>query len=233
GNPIIFLGLYLHYLVSLIIFTKGIEDLGFLHNSIMRNREKKQSSEIQASAFTCVICLEPKPSCQKFEHPNNNFVHEFCMSCVTRHIQAKLEENISTINCPELTCDQILDPFDCQAMISPRLFTQWGDCLCRSVVSGTEKCYCPYTDCSEMVLNECNETVKRCLCPGCKRLFCYACRVPWHAGYWCSESHKTRDSSERRFGFLLERMKWTRCPGCGQPVERIAGCRDVMCRYAN
>ncbi|KAK4403528.1 hypothetical protein Sango_0721400 [Sesamum angolense] len=183
----------------------------------MRNREEKASSGIQASAFTCGIYLEPKPSCQKFEHTKNYFAHEFCMSCVTRHIQAKLEGNISTINCPELTCDQTLDPVDCQAMIPPRLFIQWCDCLCRSVVSGSEKCYCPYMDCSEMILNECYETVKRCLCPGCKRLFCYACRVPWHAGYWCSETHQARDFTETRFGFLLETMNWTRCPGCGSP----------------
>ncbi|KAL0377063.1 UNVERIFIED_CONTAM: putative O-methyltransferase 3 [Sesamum calycinum] len=129
--------------------------------------KEKASSGIQASAFTCGIRLESKPSCQKFEHTNNYFAHEFCMSCVTRHIQAKLEGNISTINCPELTCDQTLDPVDCQAMIPPRLFIQWCDCLCRSVVSGSEKCYCPYMDCSEMILNECYETVKRCLCPGC------------------------------------------------------------------
>ncbi|KAI3470200.1 hypothetical protein Pfo_026863 [Paulownia fortunei] len=197
----------------------------------MSNELEKDSEETNAaSTFTCEICLEPALSSQKFQHKNNCCVHEFCIKCIASHIQAKVEENIATINCLELSCEQTLDPVECQPMIPPEIFIKWCDCLCNSAISGLKKCYCPYQRCSELVLNECDETVKRCSCPRCKRLFCYTCRVPWHAGYWCSESHLKRDLNETQFGFLLEQMKWTRCPGCGQPVERISGCRYVICR---
>lgn len=117
-------------------------------------------------------------------------------------------------------------------MIPSTIFLKWCDCLCRSSVSTSKSSYCPNPYCSELILDECGETTKKSTCPRCKRLFCFDCRVPWHAGFWCTERSQRRDANDVRFGLLLERMKWTRCPYCGQSVERTEGCRNVRCRYA-
>ncbi|KAI8548939.1 hypothetical protein RHMOL_Rhmol07G0312500 [Rhododendron molle] len=54
-------------------------------------------------------------------------------------------------------------------------------------------------------------TVRRTGCPNCnKRLFCFFCKLPWHAVYWCEESGKPRDRNDVAFEVLAERKKWMR-----------------------
>lgn len=130
-----------------------------------------------------------------------------------------------------MDCGKTLNPLDCRLMIPPTLFVKWCNCLCRSFVSTRKSSYCPNPNCSELILDECEGTTKKCTCPRCKRLFCFACRVPWHSGFWCRESSQQRDANDVRFGLLLERMEWSRCPNCGQSIERIDGCLSILCRY--
>ncbi|KAG8362581.1 hypothetical protein BUALT_BualtUnG0061300 [Buddleja alternifolia] len=198
------------------------------HNSILIDIFCEESSVRPVILMDC-FCYESLSS-HKFHHKNINCSHNFCMECIRSYIQEKVEQNIATINCPELSCDRTLDPLECQPLIPRKLFIQWCGCLGNLHVSSFRKIYCPYPNCSELILNECDETVKKCSCPRCKRFFCYKCRVPWHAGYWCSESHRERDRNEIQFGLLMEKMKWTRCPACGQSIERHSGCPTVICR---
>ncbi|XVF29495.1 hypothetical protein REPUB_Repub15cG0125800 [Reevesia pubescens] len=67
----------------------------------------------------------------------------------------------------------------------------------------------------------CRGNVKKSMCPNCKQLFCFQCQTVWHAGYQCEESEQMRDINEVLFGQLVKRKKWTRCPDCGQCVERL------------
>ncbi|KAL1551496.1 RBR-type E3 ubiquitin transferase [Salvia divinorum] len=186
------------------------------------------SDEIQQN-FTCEICIEPATLSQKFGH-DANCVHNICFMCIASHIQSKIDDNICTINCPELDCEKTLIPMECRPMIPSSLFVKWSDCLCRSYVSTYKSCYCPYRDCSEPILNECNVATEKYACPACKRLVCYACRAPWHAGFRCSKASRETDENDVRFGRLLVRMQWSRCPKCGQAIERVAGCQFVKCR---
>ncbi|XP_042018853.1 probable E3 ubiquitin-protein ligase RNF217 [Salvia splendens] len=186
------------------------------------------SDEIQQT-FTCEICIEPSMLSQKFSH-GANCVHNICFMCIGSHIQSKIDDNICTIKCPKLDCGKILTPMECRQMIPSSLFVKWSDCLCLSTVSTYTSCYCPYRDCSELIINECDMPTTKCACPACKRLVCYACRAPWHAGFRCSEASQVKDENDVQFGILLEEMKWKRCPKCGHAIERIQGCRSVTCR---
>lgn len=67
---------------------------------------------------------------------------------------------------------------------------------------GLDWCYCPNWWCSAVVVNKCGGTVRRSVCPNCKRLFCFFCKLPWHAGYWCEESGKPRDRNDVAFEVL-------------------------------
>ncbi|XP_047949416.1 E3 ubiquitin-protein ligase RSL1-like [Salvia hispanica] len=150
--------------------------------------------------------------------------------CIGRYIKSKIDENISSIKCPKLDCGKSLTPLECRPIIPSALFVKWSDALCRSYVSAYASCSCPYQNCSELILNECNEETTKCACPRCKRLICYKCRVPWHAGFKCGERSQERDVNDARFDLLVKKLKWTRCPRCGQSIERVGGCRFVECR---
>ncbi|MFS8006259.1 putative IBR domain, E3 ubiquitin ligase RBR family, TRIAD supradomain-containing protein [Helianthus anomalus] len=92
-----------------------------------------------------------------------------------------------------------------------------------------ERVYCPNRECSELILNECGaRKLKRCVCPDCKKPFCFRCRVPWHAGSTCRE---TRDENDVAFDVICEKNKWQRCPSCRRRVEHVDGCNHVICRF--
>ncbi|KAJ0093749.1 hypothetical protein Patl1_26632 [Pistacia atlantica] len=156
--------------------------------------------------------------------------HPFCLDCIAKYIEFKIEDHTANIQCPGLNCQQVLDPLSCRAIISQSVFSKWCDLLCDNYVLGFERSYCPGTNCMEVVVNECGGTVKKSKCPNCKRLFCFQCKLAWHAGYGCAESRNMRDRNDILFGQLVERNTWTRCPGCGHCIELREGCKSVKCR---
>ncbi|XP_026438043.1 uncharacterized protein LOC113336350 [Papaver somniferum] len=91
--------------------------------------------------------------------------------------------------------------------------------------------YCPYRDCSELVLNECVETnsttkVTKSNCPNCKKLFCFHCMVPWKENHRCTDRSETTIDIDSNDVFFIENVKhnkWVRCPSCNHYVERNQG----------
>ncbi|XP_076935535.1 E3 ubiquitin-protein ligase RSL1-like [Bidens hawaiensis] len=185
-----------------------------------------------SSTFTCEICIEPVTLPNTKFNNSNRCVHPFCTDCIIKYIQVKLQDNVSDINCPALNCGLSLDPLSCRRQITHQLFDKWCDALCDSAVLGLDWVYCPNRDCSAVIINECGSggNLKRCVCPNCKKPFCFRCKIPWHDGYTCEESGEIRDQNDAAFGSLCERKKWKRCPGCRHCVERVEGCPFVRCR---
>lgn len=193
--------------------------------------EELQSSSSSSVTFTCEICIEPVSIITKFNN-NNKCVHPFCTDCIIKYIESKLDDNISNIKCPSLTCDHSIEPLSCRPKVAHQLFVKWCDVLCESAVLNFDRVYCPNRDCSALVVNECGGTgnLKRCVCPNCKKPFCFKCKVAWHAGYRCEESGEMRDVNDIAFGVLSERNQWMRCPVCRHCVELVKGCAIVRCR---
>ncbi|KAJ6855653.1 E3 ubiquitin-protein ligase rbrA [Populus alba x Populus x berolinensis] len=189
----------------------------------------EQLQQEEDSNFTCEICSDPMLSIRNFK---NGIVckHPFCLDCITKYIEVTVEETSGCIECPGLNCKQLLDPLSCRPIISKPIFEKWCDRLCDSMVLGSESCYCPYRDCSVLVLNECKDKLKKINCPNCKKNFCFLCKIPWHTGYRCSESRHLRDRNDILAGELIEEKRWTRCYNCSHSVERVSGCRDIKCR---
>ncbi|KAL3585968.1 hypothetical protein D5086_012835 [Populus alba] len=157
--------------------------------------EPGQLKQEEDSNFTCEICIEPMLAIRKFKN-GSLCKHPFCLDCVAKYIEVKVEETTGCIECPGLNCKQLLDPLSCNCIISKPIFEKWCDHLCDSTVLGSESCYCPYQDCSVLVLNECRDKVKKIKCPNCKKSFCFLCKIPWHAGYQCNESRHLRDRND-------------------------------------
>ncbi|XVF84328.1 hypothetical protein PTKIN_Ptkin17bG0028200 [Pterospermum kingtungense] len=198
-----------------------------------QNDEKPEPEEPD-SDFTCEICIEPVGADNKFKN-SSLCKHSFCSDCVAKYIEAKVVEfNVANIDCPALDCKFSLDPLSCRPIISNHVFTKWCDLLCNATVLhhySNKFVYCPYQDCSALILNECGGEPKQCTCPNCKNKFCFQCKCPWHAGYRCWEKEKFRDRNDVLVGELIEENKWTRCPKCGNVVERNGGCIYIRCRY--
>ncbi|XP_076940898.1 E3 ubiquitin-protein ligase RSL1-like [Bidens hawaiensis] len=199
------------------------------------NKKPQQELELQDSSsttFTCEICIEPVTLPNTKFNNNNLCTHPFCTNCIIKYIQVKLQDNVSDIKCPALDCHHSLDPVSCRPKVTHQLFDKWCDVLCDSVVLGLDRVYCPNSDCSALIINECGggSKLKRCACPNCKKPFCFRCKIPWHVGYRCKETGEIRDQNDVAFGVLSEKKKWKRCPNCRHCVELVLGCNSVKCR---
>ncbi|KAF8391890.1 hypothetical protein HHK36_022230 [Tetracentron sinense] len=193
-----------------------------------KQRNPREGEEIPIP--TCEICIEPISANKRFKC-KKDCSYSFCLDCITKHIEVKVEENTAEVRCPGSNCPTLLNPVSFLRLLPARVFDKWCDVLCQRKVLSWPRAYCPFPQCSVLVLNECGGTISRCQCPNCNKLFCFQCQVPWHAGYRCSEAPNNRDRNDVLFGLLFENNKWARCPGCNHAVELVAGCRVVNCRY--
>ncbi|PIA50521.1 hypothetical protein AQUCO_01300929v1 [Aquilegia coerulea] len=184
-----------------------------IYDVSIKIEEQGEEGGIEVSSFTCEICLNLVSFKKKFKNEIKCPTHSYC---IEKHVQAKLEEhNLAEIKCPALDCNELLDIFVCREMLSPQMIVRWCDVLCGSTVSRYPHVYCPFENCSALILNECEDNLTKSACPMCKILICFAYR------------------NDILFGTLMEHNKWQRCPVCRQCVERGIGCKIITCRCGN
>lgn len=185
------------------------------------------------STFMCEICVEPKPYSDSF--PINGCTHTYCSDCIIKYVAAKLQDNITHIPCPVPNCNGLLEPDQCRSILPPEVFDRWGSALCEALLLGSEKFYCPFKDCSALLLIDDNVVVTHSECPECRRLFCAQCKVGWHSGIECADFQKLNKDEREREDIMLIKLakdnKWTRCPKCRFFVEKTQGCLFMRCRF--
>ncbi|BAT98240.1 hypothetical protein LR48_Vigan11g004000 [Vigna angularis] len=207
-------------------------DVNYVGDLSLRNLKRKHKEIGEASLAHCGICMDAKPGKEMFR--NRNCSHLYCDYCIGGHVAAKIQENISMVKCPEPKCKAVIEPDNCRSIIPKEVFDRWENSLCENVVLGSQKFYCPFKDCSAMMICEAGEVVTSSECPHCNRLFCAQCKVSWHAGINCEEFQMSkREKGENGDSLVIELAKtkrWRRCSKCKIYVERIDGCTRISCR---
>jgi E3 ubiquitin-protein ligase RNF144 len=159
-----------------------------------RSISKKKPS--RREHFDCAICFEKVEVKEKFLV--SHCAHTFCKTCTVRYVAANITENVAVIGCPDPACSKGLVQIDrCRGIIPSELFDRWNVALCEDVVGG-DKFYCPFKDCSALLINDAPVEIRETECPHCHRLFCASCRVPWHSGIKCEEFKKLGDDEKGR-----------------------------------
>ncbi|GAB2245925.1 hypothetical protein Droror1_Dr00001418 [Drosera rotundifolia] len=199
------------------------------HHDVVHDDETRR---VALSMFICNICSEAK-----FPHESfaiKGCTHSYCFDCVRSYVGAKLEDGVSNVKCPEPGCDGTLDPEHCRDILPKDMYVKWGKSLCESGILASEKFYCPFKNCSAMMIGDGSEGLTNSECPECKRLFCVRCKVMWHEGMECGEYQKLKKNEKCveaiMFKKLADNKKWKRCPACKMYVERIDGCNYILCR---
>ncbi|KAK2447157.1 E3 ubiquitin-protein ligase RNF144A [Trifolium repens] len=196
------------------------------------NIEEGESSNSKDTLFVCEICMNTKTMSDAFHI--NGCHHAYCSDCVAMYISSKIEENITNIVCPVPGCSGSLEVDFCRSILPAEVFERWGNALCEISIDVSQKFFCPFADCSALLINDGTETVKNSECPNCKRMFCVQCKVPWHIGIKCSEFKKLNVGERGREDVMLMKLakdnKWRRCPKCRFYVAKSEGCRHMKCR---
>ncbi|KAH0927263.1 hypothetical protein HID58_019519 [Brassica napus] len=148
-------------------------------------------------------------------------------------------KNSARIKCPDVECTRSIEPYMCRDLIPKDVFERWEKILCESLISSWDKLYCPFKDCSSvMILDDVNNAnVAQTECPSCHRMFCAQCKVAWHVGVGCEEFQRygntKKKSSDEEDALLVQMAKnkqWRRCPSCKFYVEKADGCMHITCR---
>ncbi|XP_051114273.1 E3 ubiquitin-protein ligase RSL1-like [Andrographis paniculata] len=210
-------------------------------NFVQARREKVRVSydgeSSKSNMFTCEICAEEMPVSSLFRIQGCN--HSYCTNCIGSYVVIKLDSNVTAISCPEIGCAGVLKPHHCQSILPKQVFDRWCDALCEALIPSPEKFYCPFKDCSALLMNDADrngEIVVESECPVCNKLFCAQCKVPWHSEMTCEAFRRWKSASGESNNAdvmvtnLAEREKWMRCSNCEFFVEKSEGCSHVKCR---
>ncbi|XP_058078862.1 E3 ubiquitin-protein ligase RSL1-like [Magnolia sinica] len=186
----------------------------------------------ESSGSFCDICAEAKPLHEMFV--NKNCSHVFCNDCISKHIAVKIQENIAMVICPGLECKGVLEPNLCRPIIPAQVFDRWEAALSESMVLGSQKFYCPFKDCSVLLIDDGDDVVTQSECPNCRRLFCAQCKVVWHSGVGCEEYKRLNEDEKGRDDLMVMELakskEWKRCSRCKFYVEKTDGCMHMTCR---
>ncbi|CAL9778933.1 unnamed protein product [Musa acuminata subsp. burmannicoides] len=102
------------------------------------------------------------------------------------------------------------------------------------MVLASQRFYCPFKDCSALMVDDGQETVRQAECPSCQRLFCGQCKVGWHSELSCEEFKMLGTDERGREDLMLMKIakdkRWKRCPRCKFFVEKTQGCMHITCR---
>ncbi|KAG5146425.1 hypothetical protein JHK84_031968 [Glycine max] len=206
-------------------------------------RQKKKSlldhddsGEDQPSFFLCDICFDDKPVSDMFEEGKCN--HLFCTHCMSKYVTTQIQQNIlKVIMCPNANCSVELKPEYFHNILASEVIVRWETVMCESMIVELEKTYCPFKDCSVLLVNDGEKVVTSAECPSCHRLFCAQCKVPWHGSMSCEEfqeieRNKDEKVLENKFFKLAKEEKWQKCPRCTMFVQRREGCDHMTCRHS-
>lgn len=185
--------------------------------------------------FVCNICFEPKAAHQWFDIKNCS--HGYCTECMVNYVISNLQENVTTIRCPDPYCASgSIEPENCDWILRQEVLESWESALCEAAIPSSQKFYCPFRDCSAMLIIDDggSEVVRQSQCPHCRRLFCAQCKVAWHAEMECWEFQEVNDDERGKEDIQLRNLanleEWKRCPNCKFYVEKNTGCDFMTCR---
>ncbi|KAI5336643.1 PREDICTED: E3 ubiquitin-ligase [Prunus dulcis] len=198
----------------------------------MKKQKGKEKETGQSSETFCLICMDIKSTQEMFTNSGCN--HSFCTDCIGTYVGTKIQENISMVKCPDVKCKEVLEPQSCRSIIPKEVFDRWENALCESLVLGSQKFYCPFKDCSALLVDDGGEVVTVSECPNCRRLFCAQCKVAWHAGIDCGEFQNLNENEREKEDIMVmelaKKKNWRRCPRCNFFVEKTDGCLHITCR---
>ncbi|KAL5077247.1 hypothetical protein RYX36_016231 [Vicia faba] len=184
--------------------------------------------------FNCGICFESVTFSKISTNTSCN--HPFCTNCMSKYVNVQINKNATKVSCPNPECSVELKPQHLQSILPTKLIVEWESAICESSISLKQRIYCPYKNCSLLLVNDGVEAVTSCECPSCHRLFCAQCKVPWHGDMNCQEFQQSKTGRhnekqlDEKFYELARTQNWQRCPGCSMYVQKNGGCNNMSCR---
>ncbi|CAI9267635.1 unnamed protein product [Lactuca saligna] len=125
---------------------------------------QKVASSSSLHERICGICLDSKALPEIFSNAKV-CGHLFCSACISQYVSVKIKENIAKVKCPDPMCKGLIGPEVCRDIVPKEVLERWEDALCESMIMATQKFYCPFKDCSAMLVDDGGVAVTSALMP--------------------------------------------------------------------
>eukprot|EP00092_Neocalanus_flemingeri_P008234 GFUD01008879.1.p1 GENE.GFUD01008879.1~~GFUD01008879.1.p1 ORF type:complete len:723 (+),score=158.25 GFUD01008879.1:627-2795(+) len=199
--------------------------------------DRKLSRIPTQEAVQCKICLYDCPVSAMVKLEDCGC--DFCKDCMQQYINFEVMEGAYDISCPDPGCpiQGVLNQVQMEGLTDKELIDKHRTFRLNTEVSlDAARTWCPSAGC-DTICHICAGTKSQGVpvsCPTCVKEFCSLCSATWHPGLSCSEN-----------GALLVKQGWEasdpfawdhsdenikRCPMCSVPIERDAGCAQMMCK---
>ncbi|KAM0060265.1 putative Zinc finger, RING/FYVE/PHD-type, E3 ubiquitin ligase RBR family [Helianthus debilis subsp. tardiflorus] len=122
--------------------------------------------------------MDTKTTSQIFEN-NNVCGHLFCLDCIRQHVAIKIKENITKAECPDPNFKGVIGSKACRSIVPEQVLKRSENILCDSVIMESQKFYCPFKDCSAMLVGETMGLLSRNQNPPIATAY-FACSVRLH-----------------------------------------------------
>jgi len=164
----------------------------------------------------------------------------FCKECMQQYIAFEVMEGAYDISCPDPDCPTqgVLSQHQMERLTDKELLDKHRTFRLNTEVSmDAARTWCPSAGC-DTICHICAGTKSQGVpvsCPTCDKEFCSLCSATWHPGLSCAEhgAALVKRGGEPVDPFFLpdncnDNIK--RCPMCSVPIERDAGCAQMMCK---
>nr|GFA09998.1 ribonuclease H domain-containing protein [Tanacetum cinerariifolium] len=225
------------------LFLVGPSDIKFAYE-LARDAIIFQTTNFEEDTFgktlveECTICYHEIERDQMFSV--NQCHHTYCLPCMRKHVEAKLLQG-QLPGCPHENCKSELQIGSCKKFLTPKLYNIMSIRVKEAAIPPTEKVYCPFPNCSELmskteVLEYTNElfiaargtSMRKCV--KCHRLFCINCNAPWHKNISCSDyMKKNQYGDEAKLTSLAASNRWRQCSRCKNMAELADRCGYEFC----
>lgn len=186
----------------------------------------------------CKICLFDCPSTAMVKVEECGC--SFCRDCMQQYITFEVMEGAYDISCPDPDCPTqgVLNQHQMERLTDKELVDKHRTFRLNTEVSmDAARTWCPSAGC-DTICHICAGTKSQGVpvsCPTCDKEFCSLCSATWHPGLSCAENGA---ALVKRGGEAPDPFSWPdtcddnikRCPMCSVPIERDAGCAQMMCK---
>merc|ERR1719225_1612633 len=187
----------------------------------------------------CKICLYDCPQTLMVKLEDCGCA--FCRECLRQYITFEVMEGAYDISCPDPHCPTqgVLNQTQMEILTDKHLMEKHRTFRLNTEVSlDANRTWCPSAGC-DTICHICTGTKSQGVavtCPTCVKEFCSLCSASWHPGLSCAENGAFLVKQGGDVGDLamwigqMEGENIKRCPMCAVPIERDAGCAQMMCK---
>jgi len=199
--------------------------------------DRRYSRVPQQDDVLCKICLYDCPALSMIKIEDCGCF--FCKDCMQQYITFEVMEGAYDISCPDPECPTqgVLNQHQMERLTDKELLDKHRTFRLNTEVSmDAARTWCPSAGCNT-ICHICAGTKSQGVpvsCPTCEKEFCSLCSATWHPGLSCSENGAML---VKRGGEAPDHFAWDssddnikRCPMCSVPIERDAGCAQMMCK---